>query len=365
MSTLAIRLVTPFLVLLAGGCASALRPSAPLAFTRPLMGTTMSIVLDAASPAEAGPLEAAANAAFDRMAELDAILSNYRPDSELNRLCVAAGGPPVRVGPDLFAVLARSVAFAATTHGAFDITVGPLTQLWRDAMQSGRSPDHAAVLAARRLVDWRRLELDHATHSVRLSSPGMRLDLGAIGKGYAADAAAAELRRRGLRRYLIDAGGSILAGDPPRSSPEGWPVAVKAGLESGPVFDLLLRNRSVAASGDAEQFLELDGVRHSHIIDPRTGEPMRGRTAATVIAPDAAAADALATALAVLGPAGAEELLAARLPGVEARVVVTNGDRRGEWQSPGFPRGVLAPLPRSAVRQPNRRLRPNSPGSKR
>jgi thiamine biosynthesis lipoprotein len=319
------------------GCAAPAAGPQRLTFTRPLMGSAMSIVLYSESQTTDGlnRAAAAARAAFQRMADLEAVFSDYRPESELNRLCAAAGGPPVRVSTDLFDILRAASVVSQATQGAFDVTIGPLTHLWRAARQTGVPPDARDIEAARPCIDWRLIEFDDRTRSVRLARPGMQLDLGAIGKGWAADAAAEVLQRGGLTRYMVDAGGSLRTGDPPPQQ-DGWPVVIDSGLQPETRLRLRLRRCGIATSGDAAQFIKIGPTRRSHIIDPETGEPVRGRTAATVIADDAATADALATALDVLGPERGLPLLARRYPGVRARMVIETPGCLKTWQTPAF-----------------------------
>jgi len=264
--------------------------------------------------------ERAGAAAFARIASLDTIMSDYRRDSELNRLSDGAGGPPVRVSPDLFRVLRRALEVSEHSGGAFDVTVAPLILLWRKARREGVLPAPAALARARRLVGWRKLLLDEKARTARLTTRGMRLDLGGIAKGYAADEALAVLARHGIRRALVELGGDVVLGEAPPGA-EGWRVRVpNAGDAQGPA-DLLFTNRAVSTSGDTEQFAVLSGRRYSHVVDPRTGRALTNRVQVTLTAPDGLTADPLSTALSILGPEGRARLLRA-YPGVTAYVRV-------------------------------------------
>ncbi len=234
-------------------------------------------------------------AAFARIRGLDEKLSDYKPESELNQVCRTAHDHPVRVSADLFRVLSAARKLAGETDGAFDVTIGPVTHLWRQ----GKTPD-AATLAR---CGYRNLVLDRARRTVFLKLAGMQLDLGGIAKGYAADEALATLRAHGVKQALVAVSGDIAAGDPPPGK-EGWRIGVEP--KGG---ELLLRNAAVSTSGDTEQFLESDGVRHSHIIDPKTGLGLTSRVAVTVVARHGIDADALATAISVLGPDRGRALL--------------------------------------------------------
>ena len=269
-------------------------------FSQPHMGTTFRISLYAP---DAETAARASQAAFDCVARLDGIMSDYRATSELTLLCQKAGSGPVKVGADLFRILGISHAFAARTGGAFDITAGPIIQLWRRARRTGEIPDRERVARALALTGYRKLHLEGKKSEVQLDLPGMQLDLGGIAKGYAADQAIALLKSYGIRSALVAAGGDIVAGDPPPGE-RGWRVSIlslSSDDQSGGEF-LLIHDAAVSTSGDAEQFVEIQGVRYSHIVDPRTGFALAGRSSVTVVARDGTTADAAATAISVLGP---------------------------------------------------------------
>jgi thiamine biosynthesis lipoprotein len=264
------------------------------------MGTAARIVLFAAGEARA---RAAADRAFARIAELDARLSDYREDSELMRLCAKAGGPGVAVSDDLARVLDAAQRMARRSGGAFDVTIGPVSRLWRRARASGALPDPSELAAAKGLVGYPQLEVSLERRIVRLEKPGMMIDLGGIGKGFAADEALAVLREAGVTMALVSLGGDIAAGDPPPGKP-GWEIAIAPLGPGSPdhVTSRLLRNAGISTSGDAEQFLERAGARHSHVVDPSTGSAQSGRRGVTVVAPTATLSDALSTAAGVMGP---------------------------------------------------------------
>jgi thiamine biosynthesis lipoprotein len=278
------------------------------------MGVETRVVLYARDDRSA---RAAARAAFDRVAALEDIMSDYRPASEVRRLA-RRPGDWVPVSREFFAVLARAVDVAQASDGAFDPTVAPVVALWRAARRSGLLPDSAALDSARALVGWRRLALDSARRRVRLETPGMQLDLGGIAKGYILQEALAELGRRGVRQALLEAGGDIVVGDAPPGR-AGWTIETPGADSAVARRAASLVRAAVATSGPTAQFVEIGGVRYSHVVDPRTGLGLTNGYAATVIAPDGATADALATALTVRGPQRAAELLT-RYSGVFASV---------------------------------------------
>lgn len=261
------------------------------------MGVDARLVVYAPDQATA---ERVCAAAFARIAELDTIMSDYRRNSELNRLSARAGGPPIRVSPHLFRVLQRAQLVARQSGGAFDVTIGPLIGLWRKARKSGTLPAPDEIARARRLVGWQKLHLDERARTARLELPGMQLDLGGIAKGYAADVAQRTFKERGILHALVEMGGDIVvSGAPPGT--EGWTIRVpNAGTDRGPA-ELHLTHRAISTSGDTEQFAIIGGRRYSHIVDPRTGMAQTNRVQVSVIAPNGLTSDPLSTALTILG----------------------------------------------------------------
>lgn len=309
--TIAGWLGTLALGLLAGACAAPQR----FEFEDAAMGTTFRIVLYADDAATA---ERAAAAAFARVRELDARLSDYRDDSEVSRLSATSGsGALVALSSDAWRVLALAQSFSQLSDGAFDATVGPAVALWRRARRQGELPSEARIADALERTGWRHVELDASTRSARLDRAEMKLDFGGIAKGYALDAALDVLAQQGIESALVDGGGDVAVRRAPPGS-AGWTLAVRPFGDESAAGLIVLEHGALATSGDAFQSLELDGVRHSHIVDPRTARALVSRTSATVLAADGASADALATALCVLGPQAGLEL-AARA-GCEARI---------------------------------------------
>jgi thiamine biosynthesis lipoprotein len=252
----------------------------------------------------------ASREAYDRIAKLDAILSDYNPESELSRLSRSAGGPALPVSSDLFEVLKRSKAIWERSGGAFDVTIAPVGRLWRRARRDHKLPDRDRLEQARALVGSDKLALDPAARTVRLLKPGMKLDAGGIAKGYAAQAALDVLKAAGIKQALVAGAGDIALGDPPPGA-RGWKVAI-APLERGQpeaLRTLLLSNAAVSTAGDAERFVTIDGHRYSHIINPATGLGVEDRASVTVVAADGATADALETTVYVLGPERGLELV--------------------------------------------------------
>jgi thiamine biosynthesis lipoprotein len=306
------------------------------------MGVPWTITVFAATP-EAG--RGAVEAAFAEVGRLEGILSDYDTESELSRLSSAAPTVrPVPVGDDLWRVLAAAVEWRDRSGGAFDPTVGPLTTLWRQARRSGVMPRADKLDAARKAVGAATLALDAEQRAVSLRVPGMRLDLGGIGMGYAVDRALGVLAAHGVTRAMIDASGDIAVSGPPPGI-AAWRVEVAAlagrdGSEERGVVELL--NAAVTTSGDAFQAVEIDGVRYGHIVDPRTGLGVPGPAAVTVIAPDCTTADAVATAASVLGPEAGLALVEA-VPGAAARFVAGGPSGRQEFRSSRWPSQTSQP----------------------
>ena len=302
-------------------------------FSENHMGTRFSVIVYAKNEATANQ---SAKEAFARVVELNAIMSDYHSTSELMRLCAKAGGEAVKVSDELFFVLSRAQKLSRDSDGAFDVTVGPIVRLWRLSRKTGLPPDPARLKSARDLVGWKLVELDEKARTVKLLKKGMQLDLGGIGKGYAADEMLKVLARHGLKRALIAAGGDVTAGDAPPGK-EGWTVAIAPvdAKKEGPRY-LTLANASVSTSGDAEQYVEIDGVRYSHIVDPRTGIGLVGRMSATVVAADGITADSLTKAVAVLGPKEGFEVLA-KYRGASGRHVRKTDGGAEVVASKGFP----------------------------
>ncbi|HOK76889.1 MAG TPA: FAD:protein FMN transferase [Verrucomicrobiota bacterium] len=307
-------------------------------FEEPQMGVPFRIVLYAENPAKA---HAGARAAFRRIAELNDILSDYESESELNRLTRTAGtGVSIRLSDDLWRVLSRAQEIARLSGGAFDVTAGPYISLWRRARRQHELPDPVRLEQARKAVGYKNLVLDKRTRSAKLLVPKMRLDLGAIAKGYAAMEALRVLENRGIKRAMVMASGDVAAGEPPPER-RGWRIEI-APLdvpEAPPRRFVLLKNHGLATSGDVFQYVEINGIRYSHIVDPRTGVGLTDHSLVTVIAPDPMTADALATAVSVLGPAKGMKLVE-RVQGAAAFVVRKPGDRIETHQTSRFARFV-------------------------
>jgi thiamine biosynthesis lipoprotein len=272
------------------------------------MGTEWRIALYAPDKPTA---EKASKAAFARVAELDLVMSDYNPKSELMRFCYANDAKPglaQKVSGDLFDVLEKSQRIAAASDGAFDITVGPVVKLWRVARKTKQLPDAKELAAARELVGYKMLTLDVKGKTATFAKAGMRLDLGGIGKGYAADEALKVLKLQGIASALVAASGDITVGEAPPEKP-GWVVEIAPLQKGDKPRRLTLVNASVSTSGDLFQFVEIEGVRYSHVLNPKTGLGLTGRRSATVIAQQGWLADSLTKTASVLPPDEAMKLI--------------------------------------------------------
>ncbi|HYO82491.1 MAG TPA: FAD:protein FMN transferase [Bryobacteraceae bacterium] len=248
------------------------------------MGTTYTIV---AYGTDRYRLQSAVESAFEEVKRLEELLSNYRPESEWSRLNRAASAGPVRVSEELFELLSSCMNYSRMSEGAFDITVGPLMKVWGFYKGSGRFPHRAEIKGAMARVGYQLIELDDANKTVRFRRPGVELDPGGIGKGYAVDRAVAILRRGGVQSGLITAGSSSIygIGSPPHE-PRGWHVALRHPKDARKsVADVWLRDESMSTSGNYEKFFLANGRLYSHIMDPRTGYPAQGMLSVSVIAP--------------------------------------------------------------------------------
>lgn len=275
------------------------------------MSTTFRIACYAESKEAA---EKAAEACFQRIAELNAIFTDYDPASELMKLCAPEAVYPVKVSRELYDILERSRLLAEKTDGAFDPTCGHLTHLWRRAKRLKKLPPADRLAQAIAATDWRRVTLHPDTQSITLTA-GTLIDLGGIAKGYAADECLRLLKQRGITRAVVLAGGDAAVGDDPPNE-KGWEVTLRT--DSKHETAIRLTNRCVSTSGDLYQFTEIEGVRYSHILSPKTGLGLTESIACSVLAPDCTTSDALATAMCVLGKAKGTGL-AAGFPGVEVR----------------------------------------------
>jgi thiamine biosynthesis lipoprotein len=303
------------------------------------MGTFLAISVYDSSRSQAW-IHDVVDSAFAEVRRIEMFASNYIDTTEVGRINAAAGRDTVHVSAELIWLLRESLRYGRLSQGKFDITIGPLVRLWGFTAQEGRIPDTASLGQARRLVGQERIVLGES--SVYLPVPGMEIDLGGIGKGYAVDRAATILRRNGLRNFVVDLGGNVLI------SWEGAapcpPIQIRHPRDDrAPLGAIRGMSGGIATSGDYERFFLREGIRYHHILDPATGLPGRGLAGVTVLAPDAMTADALSTIVFLLGPSRGLEI-ARDIPGVECLVVVENQGRIEVVLTPGL-RERFSPTP--------------------
>lgn len=275
-------------------------------FSQRHMGTLFRIVLYHSDSVKAN---LAATAAFNRVSELNQILSDYEKDSELNKLSRTAGTNSwIKVSPEMWYILKKSKAISEKTKGAFDITVGPFVQLWRRARRQNELPTSEILGQVKESVGYQHILLNHRARSVKLVKPGMQLDMGAIGKGYAVDEALKVLKQFKIKKALVDGGGNIAVNKaPPKSN--GWEIRLEPYTPADKPAIIYLKKSAIATSGDLYQFIEFNGVRYSHILNPFTGIGLTDQSRVIIFAKDGITADWLSTSVSVLGPEKGLELV--------------------------------------------------------
>jgi thiamine biosynthesis lipoprotein len=290
--------------------------------THAAMGTIFTIDLYVADQAVA---EQDMDLAFDEIDRLEALLSNYRPSSELSRISREAGAAPVVTDPETFRFLERSLYWSRVSNGAFDITVGPLLRAWGFFFHHGKVPSQTQLNALRNKVGWKNIALGPQTRTVSFTNhQPMELDPGSIGKGFAVDSVARLLRNQGVTSAFISAGGSTLYAIGAVPGTAGWPVDIPDPRldprQPGKIAaSVLLKDTSLSTGACTEKFFIKNGHRYCHIFDPRTMRPVEGMLQTTVIDPSATDSDALSTVIFVLGPNASRQLLAS-MPDTQALI---------------------------------------------
>ena len=232
-------------------------------------------------------MEAAADAALEEARRLDELLSNYKPESEWSQVNRLAAERPLRISPELFQLLSACVEYSRRSEGAFDISVGPLMKVWGFYKGTGHLPHRAEVAAAMAKVGYRHIHLDAAAGTVWFDRPGVELDPGGIGKGYAVDRMVDILKQDGVTTALVAGSGSSIYGlGAPPGQPQGWPVEIKDPWDTRKtVAQVFLKDMSMSTSGSYEKFFRAEGRIYAHIMDPRTGFPAQGSVAVSVVTP--------------------------------------------------------------------------------
>jgi thiamine biosynthesis lipoprotein len=329
------------------------RLSAEELFTRvhPAMGTDFTLYIYAT---DAGAADREADRAFAIVDQLESLLSNYQPQSELSRINSEAGRHAVTTDPETFRFLQESLAWSARSDGAFDITVGKLMKAWGFFRSTGHVPSDMELAWVRAETGWKRVVLHAGTRTVRFTTPGVELDPGGIGKGFAVDAAIQVLRADGVHAALLSAGSSTIyaLGAPPDA--RGWKVRVpdpqrpdsehRSTQAGDDISSVMLHDTSLSTANCSEKHFVVGGHQYCHIMDPRTLRPVEGRLQATVIAPSATDSDALSNAMFVLDAAGRRRLMQG-LPAADAALVVLAGGKR-EIYKWGLAARAAAPVAR-------------------
>ena len=266
----------------------------------------------------------AVDKAFAEMKRLDSIFSKYLPESEINRINQQGKG---KLSKDLKELLVKSVEVSEKSNGAFDITISPLTQIWRDYSIQGKIPDSVEIKQQMKFVDYRKIKIQN--DSVYMPS-GFTIDLGGIAVGYCVDRAVAVLQQEGIKTGLIDAGGDIMG-----FGNRKWKVAVKNPRGDGMIKTFSIQNQAIATSGDYEKFFMKNGKRYHHIMNPKTGYPAWGCCSVTVIALDAVSVDAFSTTILVLGVRDGLAL-AEKEEGVEAFIIAEEEGTLIQYQTSGI-----------------------------
>jgi len=325
------------ITLLFAGCAGV--PDAPKSVVvkraQMHMGTLVSITAVAPSDEVA---RVAINAGFHEIKRLEQLLSTWRSDSELSQVNQAAGRHPVKVSQETLELVRRSLELARLTDGGFNIAVGPAVEMW-SVTERQHVPSEAELQQLKLVVDWKSIQVDEVTKTIYLLRAGMRIDVGGIGKGYAADRAVEELKKAGVSGGVVALSGDIKTfGSLPGT--DGFPVGIKHPRREGALLATLeLKNEAISTAGDYERFFERDGVRYHHILDPQSLQPARECQSVSVVAKEGTVADGLDTGIFVLGPKRGMELVE-RLPDVEAIIV----DREGHMTISSGLRGRLHTL---------------------
>ena len=297
---------------------------------RPVMGTFAHII---AVAADSNTAQKSVEAAFDQLVAVDNLMSDYKPDSQLSLVNREAFKNPVKISEPLFEVLSRSIAFSKKTDGAFDITVGPLVDLFHTAGEKGVAPTEDEIAQAKARTGFEKLILDEENKTVKFAVDGMRLDLGGIAKGYSADKAIEAMKKCGALGGLVAAAGDIrVFGTPPKGK-SSWlvglqdPDKVSDSIDNAQtLLTLHLKDMAVSTSGDYRRFTTIDGKKYSHIVDTKTGTSSQGLSSVTIIAPNATDADALATAVSVMGIEKGLELIKS-IPQTDAILIPSQNHR--------------------------------------
>ena len=289
--------------------------------TLKLMGSRFEITVTAANQEEADQY---IDIAVNEISRIEKLISSWDPESETSEINRNAGIKPVKVSPELFGLISRAMKISEITDGAFDISYASMDRIWKFDGSMKAMPSTEEIENSVSKVGFRNIVLNEKENTVFLKKEGMKIGFGAIGKGYAADMAKRLLEEKGVPSGIINASGDMNAwGTKPNGDP--WKVAITNPMDKKKAFALLpLNDRAVVTSGDYEKYVNFNGTRYSHIINPKTGYPATGIISATVFAPKAELADALATSIFVMGiETGIDRV--DQLPEIDCIIIDVNG----------------------------------------
>lgn len=318
----AIGIFFPLFLTLGSGCAAVAPASQPVVLKRTQMhmGTLVSITAMASDEATA---HAAATAGFKEIKRLEQLLSTWIPTSELSQVNQAAGKQSVKVGDETMELVRRSLDMARLTEGGFNIALGPAIEAW-SVTERQQIPGPAELQGLKPLVDWTTIQVREQEHTIFLPSEGMRIDVGGIGKGYAADRAVEQMKTTGALGGVVALAGDIKTfGHLPDQ--RGFPVGIRHPRQEETLVGIVdLQDEAISTAGDYERYFEREGVRYHHILDPLSLEPARKCQSVTIVAKEGVVADGLDTGIFVMGPERGMELVE-RLPDVEAVIIDDQG----------------------------------------
>lgn len=297
-----------------------------IADARFLMGTDVQMKVSIDEKDDESKAKSAISKAFEEMERVESVFSAYKPDSEISKINRLRGNEKLQISREAFGLIKKSIEYSKITDGAFDITIKPLTDLWQAAKKNNRLPSYNDIKLALSCTGYEKVILDESVHTISFKKGGMALDLGGIAKGYATERAVKILKESGIKNAIVSSGGNLYCLGK-KMDGELWVVAIRHPRNKDKVFmEIELQDRSIDTSGDYEKYFTLDNKRYPHIIDPRTGYPVKDTViSATVVSGEAAVSDMLATSLMILGQKGLN--IAGSIKDVDAIVVFKNNDK--------------------------------------
>jgi thiamine biosynthesis lipoprotein len=322
---------------------------AVVSMTKVMMGTIVEIKVPVERDEERKALESAIDAAFLEIGRVEGVFSVYKSDSEISRVNKLKRGEKMVLSDEAFSLLEKSIDMSDKTDGAFDITVRPLVELWGFGKGDMKVPSQADIETAIKKVGYKKIYLDPGDRSVSFLGDGMSLDLGANAKGYATDRAIGILKKAGIKNAIVNSGGDMYCLGK-RSRKDPWKIGIRHPRKTDDLFlEMRLEDMAAVTSGDYEKYFEAGGRRYSHIIDPRAGYPEDSKVmSATVIAKDSTTADALATAMCVMGEKGLK--IIESIDGADAILIIEDRGKMRTEMTKGFKTGYYV-IERKALKE--------------